>query len=94
MTLNLTRPIIFFDLETTGTSITHDRIVELSLIKVYPDGTTEEKSRRINPEMPIPPASTAIHHISDADVADAPTFKQISHSLLEIFEGCDIALIT
>ncbi|MBD5187299.1 MAG: 3'-5' exonuclease [Bacteroidales bacterium] len=91
MTLNLTRPIIFFDLETTGTSITHDRIVELSLIKVYPDGTTEEKSRRINPEMPIPPASTAIHHISDADVADAPTFKQISHSLLEIFEGCDIA---
>ncbi|MDE6095779.1 MAG: 3'-5' exonuclease [Muribaculaceae bacterium] len=89
--LNLERPIIFFDLETTGTNITRDRIVELSYIKVYPDGNEEKKCRRINPEMPIPPASTAIHHITDEDVKDSPTFRQIARSLLEIFEGCDIA---
>lgn len=89
--LNLDRPIIFFDLETTGTNVTHDRIVELSYIKVYPDGREEKKSRRINPEMPIPPASTAIHHITDDDVKDEPTFRQIAKSLLDIFEGCDIA---
>ena len=91
MKLNLTKPIIFFDLETTGTNITHDRIVELSYIKVSPDGTEEKKSRRINPEMPIPPESTAIHHITDEDVKDCPTFRQVSKALLAIFDGCDIA---
>lgn len=91
MKLNLDRPIIFFDLETTGTNITADRIVELSLIKVYPDGREEKKSRRINPQMHIPEASTAIHHITDEDVKDCPTFSQISKDLLNIFEGCDIA---
>lgn len=91
MKLNLERPLIFFDLETTGTNITRDRIVELSYIKVYPDGNEESKSRRINPEMPIPAESTAIHHITDADVANEPTFRQIAKSLLAIFEGCDIA---
>lgn len=91
MHFNLTRPLIFFDLETTGTNITRDRIVELSYIKVYPDGTEEKKCRRLNPEMPIPPASTAVHHITDEDVKDAPTFKKIAKSLHEIFEGCDIA---
>lgn len=91
MKLNLERPIIFFDLETTGTNITHDRIVELSLIKVYPDGREETKSRRINPEMPIPPAATAIHHITDEDVKGEPTFRQVSKALYDIFEGCDIA---
>ena len=60
MELKLERPLIFFDLETTGTNITKDRIVELSYVKVYPDGHEETKSRRINPEMPIPPASTAV----------------------------------
>ncbi len=89
--LNLERPIIFFDLETTGTNVTHDRIVELSYIKIYPDGREEKKTRRINPEMPIPPASTAIHHITDEDVKDEPTFRQIAKSLLSIFEGSDIA---
>ena len=73
MELKLERPIVFFDLETTGTNITRDRIVELSYIKVYPDGREEEKSRRLNPEMHIPEESTAVHHITDADVADAPT---------------------
>ena len=91
MKLKLERPLIFFDLETTGTNVTHDRIVELSYIKVYPDGTEERKTRRLNPEIPIPAESTAIHHITDADVANEPTFRQIAKSLLEIFDGCDIA---
>ncbi len=91
MKLNLTRPLVFFDLETTGTSITRDRIVEISYIKVFPDGTTEEKCRRINPEMRIPEASTAIHHITDDDVKDAPAFRQIAVSLNEQLEDCDIA---
>lgn len=90
MELKLERPIIFFDLETTGTSITRDRIVEISLIKLYPNGDRDVKSRRINPEMPIPPESTAVHHITDEDVANEPTFRQISRDLLTIFEGCDI----
>ena len=75
MALNLKKPLVFFDLETTGTNITHDRIVEISFIKLMPDGSTIEKTRRINPEMPIPPEATAIHHISDDDVAAG-----ISHS--------------
>ena len=91
MQLNLTRPIVFFDLETTGTSVTSDRIVEISLIKVFPDGHVEEKSRRINPERHIPEESTAIHHITDEDVKDAPTFKQVAKSLHELFADSDIA---
>lgn len=91
MQLNLTRPIIFFDLETTGTSVTTDRIVEISLIKLFPDGHTEEKTRRINPERHIPEASTAVHHITDDDVKDEPTFKQIAKSLHDLFDNCDIA---
>ena len=91
MELNLKKPIIFFDFETTGVNISHDRIIELSYIKVYPNGTEEEKSMRINPEMSIPAESTAIHHITDEDVADKPTFKQIAKELAKVFEGCDIA---
>ncbi|MEE1022946.1 MAG: 3'-5' exonuclease [Muribaculaceae bacterium] len=91
MKLNLDRPIIFFDLETTGTSITHDRIVELSYLKVMPDGTEEKKSRRLNPGIPIPAEATAIHHITDDDVKDCPGFRQVAKALMEIFEGCDIA---
>lgn len=91
MRLKLTRPIVFFDLETTGTNITHDRIVEISLIKVMPDGTEVEKTRRLNPEMPIPAEATAIHHITDEDVASEPTFRQIANSLAQMLKGCDIA---
>lgn len=91
MKLNLSRPIIFFDLETTGVNISRDRIVELSYIKVMPDGTEVERTMRINPEMPIPAQATAVHHISDSDVADKPTFRMVAQDLLREFEGCDIA---
>lgn len=91
MKLNLAKPIIFFDLETTGTNISHDRIVELSYIKIYPNGEEERKSRRINPGIKIPPEATAVHHITDDDVKDCPSFKMIAKDLLRIFEGCDIA---
>lgn len=89
--LKLTRPLIFFDLETTGTNILKDRIVEISLIKVFPDGERVEKCRRINPEMPIPPESTEVHKITDDDVKDCPTFRQIAKSLYALFSDADIA---
>ena len=91
MDLNLKNPLVFFDLETTGINITRDRIVEISLLKVHPNGKEESKTRRINPEMPIPPESTAIHGITDEDVKDCPTFKQVAKSLAEMLEGCDMA---
>ncbi|MDO5664233.1 MAG: 3'-5' exonuclease [Bacteroidia bacterium] len=91
MQLNLKNPLVFFDLETTGINITKDRIVEISLLKVHPNGKEEIKSRRINPEMPIPPQVTAIHGITDDDVKDCPTFKQVAKSLAEMLEGCDLA---
>lgn len=91
MELNLKNPIVFFDLETTGTSVVHDRIVEIAYIKVFPNGKEEIKTRRINPEMPIPPGSTAIHGITDEDVKDCPTFKQVARSLATQIEGCDLA---
>ena len=68
MELNLKKPIIFFDLETTGTNITTDRIVEISMIKIMPNGEEKERTLRINPEMPIPAEATAVHHITDEDV--------------------------
>lgn len=89
MKLNLKRPIIFFDLETTGVNTSRDRIVEISLVKVMPDGEEIIKTRRINPEMPIPAEATAIHHISDEDVKDCPTFRQIAKSLYQFMLGCD-----
>lgn len=89
MQLNLKRPIIFFDLETTGVDTSRDRIVELSLVKVMPNGEEIVKTRRINPEMPIPAEATAIHHITDEDVKNEPTFRQIAKSLAQFLEGCD-----
>lgn len=91
MQLNLKNPLVIFDLETTGTNIASDRIVEISYLKVYPNGKEECKTLRINPGMPIPPQTTAIHGISDADVADCPTFTEVAKTLAKEIEGCDLA---
>ena len=91
MKLNLKNPIVFFDLETTGTNINSDRIVEICYLKVYPNGNEESKTLRINPEMPIPAESSAVHGIYDADVADCPTFKEVAKSIANDIEGCDLA---
>ncbi|MBQ5425338.1 MAG: 3'-5' exonuclease, partial [Bacteroidales bacterium] len=91
MRIQLHKPIVFFDLETTGVNITTDRIVEISVVKVFPNGEEMRKTYRINPEMPIPPQATAVHGISDADVADCPKFKQKAKELVEIFSDADIA---
>lgn len=91
MRLNLKNPLVFFDLETTGIDITKDRIVEISYVKVFPNGKEESKTMRINPERPIPPESTAIHGITDDDVKDCPTFKAVAKTLAAQIEGCDLA---
>jgi DNA polymerase-3 subunit epsilon len=91
MELNLKNSLVFFDLETTGTNIVKDRIVEISFLKIHPNGTKEQKTKRINPEMPIPAETTAIHGITDDDVKDCPTFRQIAKSLAIQIEGCDLA---
>ena len=91
MNLNLKNPLIFFDLETTGTNVVSDRIVEISMIKVNPNGSEEQKTYRINPEMPIPKEASAVHGIYDDDVKDKPTFKQLAKQIANFFEGCDVA---
>ena len=91
MKLNLKNSLVFFDLETTGTNINTDRIVEICYLKVYPNGNEESKTMRINPEMHIPEASSAIHGIYDADVADCPTFKDVAKKIAADIEGCDLA---
>jgi DNA polymerase-3 subunit epsilon len=91
MQLNLKRSLAFIDLETTGINISSDRIVEISVLKITPDGKEEWMVSRINPEMPIPPKSTSIHGIKDEDVAASPTFKEIAKNLASFLEGCDLA---
>lgn len=90
MNLKLANCIIFFDLETTGTNIAKDRIVEISVLKVHPNGKEEQKTIRVNPEMPIPAEASAIHGIYDEDVKDCPTFKEIAKELARFMEGCDL----
>ena len=87
MKLNLKNPIVFFDLETTGTNINTDRIVEICYLKVYPNGNEETKTMRINPEMHIPEQSSAIHGIYHADVADCPTSKEVATEIARAIEG-------
>ena len=89
--LTLAKPMIFFDLEATGTNPQVDRIVEICVAKILPGGECEVKSRRVNPECPIPTESTEIHGITDEDVANEPTFAQISASLFMYFEDSDLA---
>lgn len=91
MKLNLKNPLVFFDLETTGTNIVSDRIVEISYLKVYPNGREESKTIRINPEMHIPETVSAIHGIYDQDVAACPTFKQVAKEIVKDIEGADLA---
>lgn len=91
MQLNLKNPLVFFDLETTGIDIVKDRIIEISYVKVFPNGKEESKTMRINPGMPIPPASTAIHGITDDDVKNCPLFKHVAKLLAAQIEGCDLA---
>jgi DNA polymerase-3 subunit epsilon len=87
---SLSRPLAFFDLETTGLSTTSDRIVELALIRVSPQGDVLERVRRFNPGIPIPPEATAIHGITDEHVADEPPFSAVARSLVELLENCDL----
>lgn len=92
MKLNLQRPLFFFDLETTGTNVLTDRIVELSYIKVPADGTKEiENTMRLNPEMHIPEEASAVHGIYDADVAACPKFKDVANELARVMDNCDLA---
>lgn len=90
MNLTLTRPIACVDLETTGVSITQDRIVEISIIKVSPDGSKDVRTRRMNPGIPIPPEASAVHGIYDADVANEPTFKMLANGIKQYLENCDL----
>jgi DNA polymerase-3 subunit epsilon len=89
--LNLKKPIAFLDLETTGINVTSDRIVELSVLKISPNGKEEWMTTRVNPEIPIPPKTTAIHGIKDEDVVTCPAFREIAKNLAAFLEGCDLA---
>jgi DNA polymerase III subunit epsilon len=91
MELNLTKPIVFFDLETTGVQVAKDRIVEISVFKILPNGNKEGKTWLVNPTIPIPAETTAIHGISDEKVANEPTFKELAHEIKKMMEGCDLA---
>ncbi|MDT8340022.1 MAG: 3'-5' exonuclease [Longimicrobiales bacterium] len=89
--LSLDRPLVFFDLETTGLKVGTDRIVEMALIRVSPQGDVLERVRRFNPGIPIPPEASAVHGITDADVADEPPFASRARALAKLLEGCDLA---
>ena len=89
--LSLERPLAFIDVETTGLKPSSDRIVELSILKIHPDGKREHKSHRVNPEIPIPAEVAAIHSITDADVIHEPTFLQYAKSIRDFLDDCDIA---
>ena len=91
MKLNLKNPVVFFDLETTGVNIATDRIVEISYLKVYPNGNEMSRTMRINPEMIIPKEASDVHGITNEDVKDCPTFKQVAKEIAADFEGADIA---
>jgi DNA polymerase-3 subunit epsilon len=90
MKLQLARPIAFIDLETTGVNISNDRIVEIAIVKIAPDGTKQVKRKLINPLMPIPAGSSDIHGITDDMVKDAPSFKQVANEVKQFMENCDM----
>ena len=88
--LNISRPIAFIDLETTGINLSTDRIIEIAIIKILPDNTKVVKRKLINPEIPIPEASSEIHGITNEMVKDAPTFKQAGNEIKQFLENCDL----
>jgi DNA polymerase III subunit epsilon len=90
MNLKLTRPIACVDLETTGISVNHDRIVEISIVKIHPDGKREIKTRRMNPTIPIPKEASEVHGIYDDDVAGEPTFRELANGVKMFLENCDL----
>lgn len=91
MNLNLKRPIVFFDLETTGIDVTKDRIVEISILKINPDQSEESRTHKVNPTIPIKKEASRIHGIKDDDVKDCPTFAEIAPGIVEFIKGCDLA---
>ena len=91
MALNLNIPLVFFDLETTGVQVAKDRIVEISVFKVYPNGNKESKTWLVNPTVPIPKETTAVHGITNEKVANEPTFKELANEIKQMMEGCDLA---
>jgi len=91
MQLNLKNPLVFFDVETTGLDVVVDRIIEISLLKVMPDGSEEQKTFRVNPTIPIAPSAIAVHGITNADLAHCPKFHEIAQTLANYMEGCDLA---
>lgn len=92
MNLKLTRPLVFFDLETTGTDPVNDRIIEIGYVKVFPDGRELRHRSRVNPGIHIPEASTEVHHITDDDVKDEPSFKDLAkRELVDVFKDADLA---
>ena len=90
MRLQLQRPIAFIDLETTGVNISTDKIIEIAIVKILPDGSKVTKRKLLNPQMPIPESSTAVHGITDEMVKDAPTFKQIANEIRQFLDNCDL----
>ena len=90
MKLNLTRPIAFIDLETTGVNISNDRIVEIAIVKILTDGTRQVKRKLINPQIPIPAGASDVHGITDDMVKDAPSFKQVANEIKQFIENCDL----
>lgn len=91
MNLNLTKPIVFFDLETTGVNIATDRIVEISILKVFPNGNKESKTWLVNPEIEIPRGATEVHGITNEKVVTEPTFKELAPKVNDMISGCDLA---
>jgi DNA polymerase-3 subunit epsilon len=91
MNIRLNRPIVFLDLETTGVNLALDRIVEIAMLKLLPDGSIQRKRRLVNPQMPIPPEATAVHGITDEMVKDAPLFRDIASDIRQALDNCDLA---
>jgi DNA polymerase III subunit epsilon len=91
MDINIKNPLVFIDLETTGIDVVNDRIVEIAILKIMPNGKQEMRCRRVNPTIPIPAVTSAIHGIFDEDIKNEPTFKEIAKSLAQFIEGADLA---